>query len=139
MTFERLGEAARSGWNTVLRVVYIAALLLFVLVAVVFLLALPSPYDFVELTNAVFETQPNLGAALVGLIAACIAVDSLQQKRSADDRNALLSRFQWAMELTGSGDQAEEDLGWRILQDLVSSPRLYSDDPVIIRGLEKAT
>lgn len=133
----QFGRFAKTGAVAVARVMYIVALLALGLIGVIgaysvftwsfFPLNLASSISFLK----------DAPTAVVGLVAACVAVDTLRQKQNADNRSALLARIQWAMELTTDDDSNVRDLGWRLLAGLVESPELSTEDAVLVENMRK--
>ena len=105
----RFGQFVMTGALAVARVLYIVGLLTLIgLIAV----GAASPFTsstFSSNLSSAVEFIENSPTAVVGLIAACVAVDTLRQKQRADDRSALLTRIQWAMELTTNEDTQVQD------------------------------
>lgn len=126
-----MGKFFASGLATVLKIAYIATLISAICGAVVGVVALISRTSFVDVLRALMS-QPNFFTAFVGLIAASVAVDTLNQKRRSDDRDSYFKRLQWATELTFSDDPKQEAFGWDLLNQYTSSSGINAYDPVLL-------
>lgn len=133
----KAGQFAKTGFLAVARVTYIAILLSVIVVLIVGVASLLTWSSYAENLRETLSTAKSAATAVVGLVAASVAVDSLRQKRNADDRDAALARLQWAMDLTTSEFERERDLGWNLLAGLVRKPGLLTDEAGLAQSIRK--
>lgn len=133
----KAGQFAKTGILAVMRIGYITVLLV---IAITLFIGLGSLFTWSNYLNNLRETlnvAKSAATAVVGLVAASVAVDSLHQKRNTDDRDAALARLQWAMDLTTSDFERERNLGWNLLAGLVRKPGLLADDTELAQSLQE--
>lgn len=70
---------------------------------------------------------------IVGSLAAIGVIVTWQQKNRADRRSEWWRRTTWAFERTFSADDAEAELGWKVLSTLVTSRLATKDDSDIVQ------
>lgn len=70
---------------------------------------------------------------IVGGLAAIGVIVTWQQKNRADRRSEWWRRTTWAFERTFSPDDAQAQLGWRMLETLQRSTLATSDDSDIVQ------
>ncbi len=70
---------------------------------------------------------------IVGSIAAIGVIVTWQQKNRADRRSEWWRRVTWALEQTFSDDQNQQELGWSLLDTLVTSTLATKDDQRIVQ------
>lgn len=70
---------------------------------------------------------------IVGSLAAIGVIVTWQQKNQADRRSEWWRRTQWAFERTFHEDNVQAELGWKMLNALVSSRLATSDDSDIVQ------
>lgn len=70
---------------------------------------------------------------IVGLAATIGVLVTWQQKNTADRRAEWWRRTTWAFERTFSSDDAEAELGWKVLSTLVESKLATSDESDIVQ------
>ena len=132
----KAGQSAKTGFLAVTRITYITVLLgaaVVLLVGIGSLFTWSDFWDNLRLSMNIVQGAPT---AVVGLVAASVAVDSLRQKRNADDRDAALARLQWAMDLTTSELERERNLGWNLLSGLVLTPGLLAEDTGLAKSIQ---
>ena len=131
------GQFTKTGFLAVTRVIYIAVLLSIAVALIVGLVSLLTWSSYADNLRETFSIAKSAATAVVGLVAASVAVDSLRQKRNADDQDAALARLQWAMDLTTSDLERERDLGWDLLAGLIRTPGLLAIDEGLTRSIRK--
>jgi hypothetical protein len=70
---------------------------------------------------------------IVGGVAAIGVIVTWQQKNRADKRSEWWRRTTWAFERTFSADDAQAELGWKMLSTLVRSKLATNDDSDIVQ------
>lgn len=70
---------------------------------------------------------------VVGSLASIGVIVTWQQKNQADRRSEWWRRTQWAFERTFNEDNVQAELGWKMLNALVSSRLATSDDSDIVQ------
>ena len=132
----KAGQSVKTGFLAVTRIAYITALLAVAAALLVGIGSLFTWSNFLDNLRDSLNIAKGAPTAVVGLVAASVAVDSLRQKRNADDRDAALARLQWAMDLTTSELERERNLGWNLLSGLVLTPGLLAEDAGLAKSIQ---
>jgi hypothetical protein len=69
----------------------------------------------------------------IGGVAAVGVIVTWQQKNRADKRSEWWRRITWAFERTFSEDDAQAELGWKLLSTLVRSTLATKDDSDVVQ------
>ncbi|MDK4273745.1 hypothetical protein [Corynebacterium pseudodiphtheriticum] len=75
--------------------------------------------DTVDITLRAFQAIGSIATAIVAIIAAAIASNTLEQKRRSDDRNHWWQRMEWALDKFVSDDPLEQVMGASTFRALI--------------------